>query len=480
MSDRPSRIVIVGRDAPLWLTAAVLTRALSPIGVSVTVIELPSQLTPASLHKGWPALEALHSKLGIEEATLLRTTGGGFSLGFNIVPHGRAPFFLAHGAYGTPIDGNDFFGLWLKARRFGLDVALDDFSPTAMAARHGRMLLPDTETGTFGRTEYGYHLPALRYAGLLKGLADRFGATVRQAGAIQIERTAPGNIQAIILDGETITGDLFVDVSGDKGALIETAREDWRAFLPIDRRLTAQAERGAMIPAYAELRLAGHGHTALYASQAATHFVHSYASAEQSDNDAFAAATRAAGSALSNALVSPVTVGRRRAWSGNCVAIGAAACALDPLFDFDLHIVQLGIVHLLALFPATREPGPERAEYNRVMESLFDRVRDVQAAVHVLGRSGTATPEFLTHRLATFEARGAIGPVDDDALTDGQWRALLIGLGVTPESWPPALDAVPADTVRHGLRRILGFVGDKVRAQPTHEAFLEKLGARTA
>src|SRR4051812_43758937 len=114
----PRHVVIVGRDAALWLTAASLREALGPAGVEVTAVELPTQLGPASVYATLPAIESLHSRLGLDEAALLRTTRGSFSLGYNIVPPDRAPFFLAHGAYGAPIDGNDFFAFWLKARRF--------------------------------------------------------------------------------------------------------------------------------------------------------------------------------------------------------------------------------------------------------------------------------------------------------------------------------------------------------------------------
>jgi hypothetical protein len=163
----------VGRDAALWLSACVLRAALRPAGISVTAVELPTHLTPADVHASLPPLEALHGLLGLDEAALLRATRGAFSLGQNFADvSGATPaFFHAHGAYGAPIDNRDFFPFWLKARGLGLNVALDAFSLTAAAARQGRMLLPDEETEVFGRTDYGYHLPALAYAAALKGLA---------------------------------------------------------------------------------------------------------------------------------------------------------------------------------------------------------------------------------------------------------------------------------------------------------------------
>ena len=188
MTGAPRHVVAVGRDADLWLTATALRQALGPAGVEVTAVELPSRLGPASAYATLPAIEPLHARLGLDEAAILRSTGGSFSLGYNIVAPGRPPFFLAHGSYGAPIDGTEFFPLWLKARRFGLNASLEDFSPTAMAARHRRMLLPDEETETFGRTDYAYHLPAIAYASLLKSHAQRLGVAIHHTVEVGIER----------------------------------------------------------------------------------------------------------------------------------------------------------------------------------------------------------------------------------------------------------------------------------------------------
>ena len=87
---------------------------------------------------------------------------------------GATPAFLhAHGSHGTPIDGNAFFPYWVKARRAGLNVGLEHFSLTAAAARQGRLMLPDDESEAFGRSDYGYHLPAVAYVASLKALARR-------------------------------------------------------------------------------------------------------------------------------------------------------------------------------------------------------------------------------------------------------------------------------------------------------------------
>ena len=67
-------LVIVGRDAPVWLSACVMQYALGPAGVNVTVVELPPLAQAADLCISLPALEALHSRLRIDEARLISAT----------------------------------------------------------------------------------------------------------------------------------------------------------------------------------------------------------------------------------------------------------------------------------------------------------------------------------------------------------------------------------------------------------------------
>ena len=111
-ASRPlTRVVVLGRDADLWLCVNALSRALRPAGVTVVAIELPTRLQPSHVSATLPPLEALHAKLEINEPALIRATGGSFSFGQNIVAAaGAGPnFFHAWGAYGAQVDGSAFF-----------------------------------------------------------------------------------------------------------------------------------------------------------------------------------------------------------------------------------------------------------------------------------------------------------------------------------------------------------------------------------
>src|SRR3984957_14049381 len=192
-----SRVVVMGRDIDLWLCVNAISRALGPAGVNVTAIELPTRLRSSEISATLPPLEAFHSKLGIKERSLIRATAGSFSFGQNFVagfgPGRTTDFFHAWGAYGAPIDGNAFFPCWLKATRYGLKISFQDFCLTAVAAKYGRMLLPDEDTSAFGRTDYGYHVQTIAYAGYLKSTAAKLGVKIYEAQKCRVERDETGS-----------------------------------------------------------------------------------------------------------------------------------------------------------------------------------------------------------------------------------------------------------------------------------------------
>jgi tryptophan 7-halogenase len=177
------------------------------------------------------------------------------------------------------------------------------------------------------------------------------------------------------------------------------------------------------------------------------------------------------------------------AWEKNCVAIGEAACVFDPLHFLDLHSVQVGLVHLLHLFPVQAEFGVERTEYNQNLCSAFGRMRDFQSAHYFLNRYGLnrADGDFwsrartapvsqeLSHKIDAFRARGETVHYEDEAFNIDDWQALFIGHGLLPETWDPAVDRTPIELRRHELGRIRDFIGRKVEEQRTHSAYLQSV-----
>ena len=486
-------VVVLGRDIDLWLAVGCIARALGPAGVKVVAIELPTRLHPGHISATLPPLEALHARLGIQEAELLRITGGSFSLGQNFVGVGPG-FFHAWAAYGAPIDGQGFLPCWLKATRQGLNLALRSFCLTAVAAQNGRMLVPDEATAAFGRTDYGYHLQTWAYVGYLKSLAAQFGVEYREGRTVGAERAADGSIAALLVDGVRVAGQLFVDATGEDAVLMgESPRESppgtslrlesplprfqsWRDHFPVDRVLEARAPAFTSIPPFAEVRISQAGWTMLHPSRVATGIVHAYSSGRLGDDAARAAATAVSGAKLEDVVCRTVSPGVRSSpWEGNCVAVGGAACRLDPLHDVDLHVLQLGIVHLVSLFPVGEVFAAERVEYNRIMRSHYERIRDFQCAYYALGARNVTVPDSLAHKIATFRACGYVPPMEDETFSAESWQALLIGLGVIPEHVSPAIELIPTSRFKEELARMLAFIKTKILEQPTHDSYLDSL-----
>jgi tryptophan 7-halogenase len=498
VSAAVKELVIVGRDAPLWLSACVMQYALGPSGVRITVVELPPRTQPADLCISLPALEALHGRLRIDESRLVAGTRAAFTLGRRFVDaSGHAPaFFHAHGSNGTRIDKKEFLPQWLKARSEGLVPPFEAFSLTAAAARQGRMLLPDVAVESFGFTDYGYHLPAIPYAAWLRQLATRRGVRSLAARDLEVRVDDARGITGLLLDGgRSVTGDFFLDVTGAEALLasaLRVGRDSWRAAFPVDRVLYGCSELRSPLPIYSEVRADAAGWTALAASQLCVHVQQAYSSDLVPEAIALDNAARMA---LRQVVIRTRDPGRReRAWEKNCVALGDAACVFDPMHFLDLHGVQVGLVHLLHLFPVQADYGVERGEYNQNVRSAFERMRDFQSAHYHLNSYGLNRPDGdfwsraralplsaeLAHKIDAFRARGEAVHYEDEAFTIDDWQALFVGHGLVPETHDPAVERTPSDLRDGELARIQDFIRRKVEDQRSHAAYLHGVCAPRA
>ena len=269
------------------------------------------------------------------------------------------------------------------------------------------------------------------------------------------------------------------------------ARESWRDAFVADRVLSGLGALLSPVPIHSEIRAQPTGWMSLAASQVCVHVQQAFSSDLLSEARALEAAANAS---LQSVMIRERHPGRRlRAWEKNCVALGEAACVFDPLHFVDLHAVQVGLVHLLHLFPVHADFSVERDEYNQNVRSAFERMRDFQGAHYQLNRYGLAdapSPFWrraraagvsaeLAHKIDTFRARGETVHYEDEAFTIDDWQALFIGHGVIPETWDPAVDRTEPAVLSSELRRIQDFIRQKVETQRSHPAYLQTVCAPT-
>ena len=129
---------------------------------------------------------------------------------------------------------------------------------------------------------------------------------------------------------------------------------------------------------------------------------------------------------------------RWRHWERNCVAIGLSAGFLEPLESTSIGLIQLAIVGLLQMFP-DREFAPEDAtEFDRMMRTEFERLRDF-LILHYCATERDDTPfwrhcrsmpvpDALTAQLELFRERGYVVSL---GATDFQGAELAGGIAWT-------------------------------------------------
>jgi tryptophan halogenase len=180
-------------------------------------------------------------------------------------------------------------------------------------------------------------------------------------------------------------------------------------------------------------------------------------------------------------VVTPLDPGRSTPWVRNCVAIGEAACAFDPLDAVGLQAVQLGLAHLVTLFPYDRAHQPERAEYNRLMTMANERLRDFQLLHHVLCRRASPfwqkarsvpPPDTLLHRIESFLTAGILPLYDEESFTSDSWNAVLLGHGLIPSSYDPRADLTSDAALKGNLQHMLGFIREQVAKAYDHDTYL--------
>lgn len=488
--SRPVRsVAIVGRDVAAWLTALGLQRAFGR-QVSVTVVELPSMLRSVDALVSLPALEGLHRLLGLDEAEVLTACSGAYVLGqqFANWSRSRPPFVHAYDSQGAPLRQVDFLHHWLKARAEGLNVALEDFSLGAAAAKLGRFVVHNDATASFSKARHGYHLDASAYVRLLRHKAVQAGVQ-RLAGVLdKVTRSPDGIASVTLVGGAAVAADLFVDASGFDAALIgrtlEVPFESWSSWFGCDRILAASGPRMNPLPAMSRISAFGVGWVGMFPLQDRTSIVSAYDSRRISDEQMLRDAAVLAGMRLGDAVVSPFAAGCRAAlWSGNCVAIGEAGTCLEPLDAAPLHMIHVGLSHLISLFPVDADQLLEAEPYNDAVLGHARNLRDFQVAHYRLNERqdeafwdrarAAEPPPGLAYKLDLFAARGAVALYEDETFQEENWTSIFVGHGLIPRAHDPQVDTVPREDQIQNFRRMLGFIAAEVRDMPSVEAQLE-------
>ena len=429
-TQRIASILIAGGGVAGSLAAAAMRRSWGA-DVAVTVVSPGRRAEPGAVALSLPPLRALHDRLRIDEDHLVASIGASFSLGGLYEGWRDGELFFPFGETGRRIGNVALHQQWKKAWGRGLwRERFAAFSLATQAALADKFARPPRDGANFAPSlAYGLHLPALAYANYLRMLAGRDGAVFVTGTVAAIERRAedPRLIEAVRLeDGSRLSADLFVDCTGS--ARVLAGGRDWQASpFAADRQIGFALRREGPLSPYARFtRFAGGWESrAPVAGGVGVRLVFDSKEADPAPRlDAFR------GRIVGDPVEAPLDQGAlARPWEGNCIALGAASCCIEPLSGLPLLLVQGGISRLMALFPSRDFAGGEAEEFNRLMAADRASAADLPSFLH-----GAHQRPALAHKVALFAARGNVAGYDDELLEDYHWINLLLAAGVEPES----------------------------------------------
>ncbi len=487
-------IVIVGGGSAGWMTAAALAEAVGR-SCAITLVESEAIGTVGVGEATIPPIRHFNARLGIDEATFVRETQGSFKLGIEFVNWGKQGhrYFHPFGQYGAEFDSVPFYHHWMREWLEGrIEGPIDDFSMCWAMARAGKFAHPSPDRRMIQSTfDYAYHFDAGLYAAFLRRYAEARGVVRREGKVVDVAlRGEDGFIDAVTLDsGDRIAGEFFIDCSGFRGLLIEEALQagydNWQHWLPCDRAVAVPCERGEFTPyTRSTARSAGWQWRIPLQHRTGNGYVHC---------SQFISADEAARTLLDNldgkALADPrplsfVTGKRRKFWDKNCVAIGLSAGFMEPLESTSLHLIQYGILRLLALLPDSAMSPLLAREYNAQTSREYELIRDFLILHYKASErddselwrycAAMPIPDSLQYKIDHFRTHGMLVADGQELFANPSWIAVYLGQGITPRQAPALSRMRPGVPVAERMAQIAQAMEAAVAAMPEHGEFIAR------
>ncbi len=486
-------IVIVGGGTAGWMTAAALAKVLRG-KYRIRLVESDEIGTVGVGEATIPMISLFNRMLELDEDEFMRKTQASFKLGIEFVNWGRLGDRYIHG-FGVIGQFNwtvDFHHYWLKQWQAGKAKELAAYSINTAACHANKFMRAraDMPNSPLGQIAHAFHFDASLYAKFLRGYAEERGVERIEGKIIEVQqRPGDDHVTAVQLhNGQLVEGELFIDCSGFRALLIEgalkTGYEDWSHWLPCDRALAVPCLSTAELTPYTRATARQAGWQWRIPLQHRVGNGHVYCSKFISDDEAASVLlSNLDGAPLAEPRPIKFLTGRRRqTWNKNVVSIGLSSGFLEPLESTSIHLIQMGIAHLLTYFPAAGFSDAERDRYNRTMEQEFNWVRDF-IILHYKATERTDSPfwnycrtmevpESLSRRMELFRSSGRLFQEGDELFRPISWLQVLHGQRVEAQSYHPLTDLLPEPEIQEYLDGVADVIQHCVDVMPTHSAFI--------
>ena len=487
------KIVIVGGGTAGWMAAAALSGWVPKGSTEIVLVESDEIGTVGVGEATIPPLITFNQMLGLNEDEFLAAAQGTFKLGIEFVDWGALGerYFHPFGSHGADLNGVHFHQFYLRETKHRPLADIREWSMSAVAAGLGRFARPGAGARLpLSQLVYAFHFDAGLYAQFLRKHAEGKGALRIEGKIVDASLDGQsGNVQSVTLaDGRSIDGDLFIDCSGFRGLLIEeklgTGYESWGKWLICDRAAAVPCELPGPADPFTRstARSAGWQWRIPLQHRMGNGLVYSSAHIDRAGAEQVLLANLE-GEPLAEPRHLSFTAGRRRlAWNANVVSLGLSSGFVEPLESTSIHLVQSGIAKLLALFPDRRFNPSERDLYNRQMQDVFEDVRDFVILHYKATRRDDSefwnycrtmdVPDGLASKLELWRSKGRLFRDGQELFGPASWVALLLGQGVVPEDYEPAVTAIDAGIAAEMLDKMHVSYRQMAEQMPTHAEFI--------
>lgn len=488
-------VVIAGGGTAGWITAALLNKVLGKV-VNITLVESDHIGTVGVGEASIPPILHLNAALGIRENEFIKATQATIKLGieFENWRSQKHAYMHAFGDIGKDFPFCEFYHFWLRAKQQGTASDFWDFSLNYQAAKQHKFThlqhIPNTQlTGL----NYAYHFDATLYGEYLKSLSISRGVNRIEGKIAQVEQCQnTGFITALALeDGQTVTGDLFIDCTGLSALLIEqtlnTGFEDWSHWLPCDSAIAVQTKSAAEPVPYT--RSIAHdagwqwqiplqhrvGNGLVFSSR---HITDEQAKQQLLEN--------LPGEPITEPRVIRFKTGRRRKqWHKNVVSVGLSSGFLEPLESTSIHLIQTAAIRLIKLFPHNGIDDSLVETFNQQSQTEIERIRDFIILHYKLTeRTDSAfwrqckqmsIPDSLQKKIDLFKATGKIIREDDELFAQIAWQQVMIGQGLEANDYSALASALSDDQLSELFSSLKTLINGTVKQLPSHSDFLLRM-----
>jgi tryptophan 6-halogenase len=394
------KVTIVGGGSAGWLTAALLNAKLNTAQtthrVAVELIESPNVPIIGVGEGTLPAMVEVLKQIGIDENEFFRECNASFKFGVRFegwnlneraAPYSFThPFAVTSTVFGIPTVSH-FLTYGAHPGRAQHDAGDNQTAVTELIRLHrAPRKMSDAGFTHNGQARYGYHVDAPKLASFVRDFAVRRGvthilddvddATVDQNGHISHLQLRQNGVRPV---------ELVVDCTGFQSRLIGKLLGE--PFVPYGDHLLCDRAIPIQIPhvegqplhvcTSATAMTAGWIWKVPLYSRIGTGYV--FSSAFSSDEEAL---LEICGHLrLDPEKVDPrvirMRVGRmRRAWVGNCIAIGLSGGFIEPLEATAILTTTFAAEQLVKNFPTKPIPQALADRFNRRIQTCYEMIRD--------------------------------------------------------------------------------------------------------